>query len=137
MPDDTNRTCSAHGTASTIASASSMPSRLLAKKVVPRAICACAASVTSGWQWPTSIGPEPSRIVDVLLAVFVPDAAGLALADHDLAREIAERAARQHALRGLEDVVLDRVHDILSLNTGLRLHEHPASFETRLRRSSG
>src|SRR5215471_3283130 len=44
-----------------MASASSMPYRLLAKNVVPSAMRACAAAVTSGWAWPTNIGPEPSR----------------------------------------------------------------------------
>src|SRR6516162_1897603 len=44
-----------------MASASSIPYRLLAKKVVPCAIRAWAAAVTSGWAWPTSIGPEPSK----------------------------------------------------------------------------
>src|SRR6516165_4090638 len=44
-----------------MASASSIPHRLLAKKVVPWAIRSCAAAVTSGWAWPTSIGPEPSK----------------------------------------------------------------------------
>ena len=38
-----------------------MPCSLLAKNVVPRGICACTAAITSGWQWPMNIGPEPSR----------------------------------------------------------------------------
>ena len=49
--------------------------------------------------------PGAEQVIDVFLAVLVPDPAALALADDDLAREIAEGAARQDALRRLEDVV--------------------------------
>src|SRR5579872_6035010 len=44
-----------------MSAASRMPCSLLAKNVVPRGICACTAAITSGWQWPMNIGPEPNR----------------------------------------------------------------------------
>lgn len=34
---------------------------LLAKKVMPFGNCSITASSTSGWPWPSSIGPEPMR----------------------------------------------------------------------------
>ena len=60
-PELTKRTCSAQGSASTMASASAMPAGLVAKKVVPRGTWAITASVTAGWAWPMNIGPEPSK----------------------------------------------------------------------------
>ena len=40
--------------------------------------------------------------VDILVAADVPDASAATLADHDVAREVAETAGGQHALRQLE-----------------------------------
>src|SRR4051812_44404477 len=54
--------------------------------------------------------PGAEQVIDVFLPILVPYPAALALADDNLAGEIPERAARQDALRGLEDIVLDRVH---------------------------
>ena len=61
MPVLTKRTCSAQGTASTIASASSMAYRLFAKKVEPSSSCSRTAAVTRGWACPANIGPDPMR----------------------------------------------------------------------------
>ena len=41
--------------------------------------------------------------IDVFAAVDVGDAAGMALADDQVARQVAEAAGRQHALRQVED----------------------------------
>ena len=114
MPEQTKRTWSAQGTASQIASASAMPWRLLPKKVVPSGTCACTAAVTSGWAWPTNIGPEPSRKSTYSLARLVPDAAALALLQHHLGRHVAEAAARQDAL-GLLDEIVGGIEDGLML----------------------
>ena len=61
VPDDTNRICSAHATASTSSAASRMPYSLLAKKVKPRSSCSRTAATTSGCPCPTNIGPDPSK----------------------------------------------------------------------------
>jgi len=45
---------------------------VLAKNVVPWVMRSCTAEVTSRWAWPTSIGPEPSRKIDVFPAALVP-----------------------------------------------------------------
>ena len=110
MPEQTKRTCSAQGTASQIASASAMPWRLLPKKVVPSGTCACTAAVTSGWAWPTNIGPGAQQEVDILAARLVPDAPALALLEDHLGRHVAEAAARQDAL-GLLDEIAGGIED--------------------------
>jgi hypothetical protein len=114
VPEQTKRTCSAQGTASTIASASAMPWRLLAKKVVPSGTCACTAAVTSGWAWPMNIGPEPSRKSTYSLAGLVDDPAALTLLEDHLGRHVAEAAARQDAAGLLDEVVggVDRSLDV-------------------------
>ena len=60
-PLDMNRTCSAPGTARTISSASSMIGSFRSMKVEPWGSWRCTASTTAGCEWPSSIGPEPSR----------------------------------------------------------------------------
>ena len=55
------RTLSAQAMASQMASARLMACSLLAKKVEPRSICSRTAATTSGWAWPSSMGPLPSR----------------------------------------------------------------------------
>ena len=60
-PLDMKRTWSAHGTARTISSASSMIGGFSSMNVVPWPACFCTASTTAGCAWPSSMGPEPSR----------------------------------------------------------------------------
>jgi hypothetical protein len=55
---DVKRTCSAHGTAEQISSASWMMGSLTMKYVLPPSICARTAATTAGWAWPRISGPE-------------------------------------------------------------------------------
>ena len=57
-PVEVKRTCSAHGTARQISSASSMIGSVTMKYVVPPSSCARTAATTAGWAWPSTIGPE-------------------------------------------------------------------------------
>ena len=87
-----------------------MPWRLLPKKVVPSGTCACTAAVTSGWAWPTNIGPEPSRKSTYSRPLSSQMRPPLpSLQDH-LGRHVAEAAARQDA-PGLLDEVVDGIED--------------------------
>ena len=52
------RTCSAHGTARQISSASSMIGSVTMKYVVPPSSCSRTAATTAGWAWPSTMGPE-------------------------------------------------------------------------------
>ena len=57
VPDDTSRTAST-GVRATISSASSTSCSVGAPYDVPRAAAAATAACTSGWAWPSSIGPH-------------------------------------------------------------------------------
>jgi hypothetical protein len=59
VPVETNRTCSAQGTAATTASASRTDGSDSQKKVEPRATCAWTAFTMAGCAWPRSSGPDP------------------------------------------------------------------------------
>ena len=61
VPLVVKRTCSAHATARTTCSASSMIGSFRSMYVLPRPTWRCTASTTAGWAWPRTIGPEPSR----------------------------------------------------------------------------
>jgi hypothetical protein len=107
----------AQGTASQIASASAMPWRLLPKKVVPSGTCSCTAAVTSGWAWPTNIGPSPAGSRHIR-GRLVPDAAALAFLQHHFGRHVAEAAARQDAL-GLLDEIVGGIEDGLGTHCSI------------------
>ncbi len=57
-PVEVKRTCSAHGTARQISSASSMMGSFTMKYVVPASSCWRTAAVTAGCAWPSTMGPE-------------------------------------------------------------------------------
>ena len=57
VPEETKRTLST-GVRATISSASSTSGTVGAPYDVPRAIASATAACTSGWAWPTSIGPQ-------------------------------------------------------------------------------
>ena len=57
VPDDTNRTRST-GVRATISSASSTSGSVGVPYDVPRATAPATAAWTSGWAWPSSIGPH-------------------------------------------------------------------------------
>ncbi len=57
VPEEVNRTRST-GARDTISSASSTSGTVGAPYDVPRATASCTAAWTSGWAWPSSIGPH-------------------------------------------------------------------------------
>ncbi len=57
VPEETSRTLST-GVRPTISSASSTSGRVGVPYDVPRETAACTAACTSGWAWPSSIGPQ-------------------------------------------------------------------------------
>ena len=57
VPDETSRALST-GVRATISSTSSTSARVGVPYDVPRAAAAVTASMTSGWAWPRSIGPQ-------------------------------------------------------------------------------
>ena len=57
VPEETKRTCST-GVRATISSASSTSGSVGVPYDVPRATAAATAACTSGWAWPSSIGPH-------------------------------------------------------------------------------
>ncbi|SIN04842.1 Uncharacterised protein [Mycobacteroides abscessus subsp. abscessus] len=69
VPVETSRTCSIAGSPaaaalirSTTVSASSVSPAVEAPKDSPFSAAACTASITAGWRWPSSAGPqEPTR----------------------------------------------------------------------------
>ncbi len=61
--------------------------------------------------------PRAEQVIDVFLAVFVPDSAGLAFADHHLGGEIAKGAAGQDAFRLVDDCLAD-------IRLGLPIHDY-------------
>jgi hypothetical protein len=58
VPEETSRTFSTDGTASTISAASSTSASVGAPKVVPRSAAARTASTVSGSAWPKISGPQ-------------------------------------------------------------------------------
>ncbi len=58
VPDETSRTFSSDGTASTISSASSTSASVAAPKLVPRSAASRTASTVSGSAWPKMSGPQ-------------------------------------------------------------------------------
>ena len=58
VPDETSRTFSIDGTASTISAASSTSASVGAPNVVPRSAASRTASTVSGSAWPNSSGPH-------------------------------------------------------------------------------
>ncbi len=60
VPDETRRTRSTDGNASTISAASSTSASVGAPKLVPRNAAARTASTVSGSAWPKSSGPHDS-----------------------------------------------------------------------------
>ena len=58
VPDETARSFSIEGKASTTASAKRTSSSVGAPNVVPEPITSCTASSTSGWAWPRMSGPH-------------------------------------------------------------------------------
>ena len=58
VPDETSRTFSTDGTASTISSARSTSRSVGVPKVVPSAAASCTASTISGSAWPKTSGPH-------------------------------------------------------------------------------
>jgi len=59
-PVEVKRTCSAHGMARQISSASSMIGSFTMKKVLPPSICVRTAATTAGCACPRIRGPEAS-----------------------------------------------------------------------------
>ncbi len=57
-PVEVKRTCSAHGTARQISSASSMIGSVTMKYVVPASSCWRTAATTAGCACPSTMGPE-------------------------------------------------------------------------------
>ncbi len=58
VPLDTIRTCSIDGTSLQISSAISISASVGAPNEKPSASTFCTADSTSGWTWPTIIGPH-------------------------------------------------------------------------------
>ncbi len=58
VPDETSRTFSTDGTASTISAASSTSASVAAPKLVPRSAASRTASTVSGSAWPKRSGPH-------------------------------------------------------------------------------
>ena len=58
VPEDTSRTISIEGTSRQISSASSISASVGAPKERAFDAAACTASTTSGWVWPSTIGPQ-------------------------------------------------------------------------------
>ncbi|MNT35621.1 hypothetical protein D3C72_1716550 [compost metagenome] len=58
VPEDTSRTCSIDGTSLQISSAMAISASVGAPNEKLWAAVSCTARTTSGWAWPTIIGPQ-------------------------------------------------------------------------------
>jgi len=58
VPEETSRTFSTDGTASTISAASSTSASVGAPKLVPRSVASTTAAIVSRSAWPNSSGPH-------------------------------------------------------------------------------
>ena len=85
-----------------MASASSMPSRLFMKNVVPSA----DLSLHGGRHRRVRVAQQhragADQEIDILAPGLVPDPAAASLADDEVGRHVAERPARQHAVCPLQ-----------------------------------
>ena len=58
VPEFTMRTISTEGTSSQTRSAMAVSASVGAPKESPRAAVSCTARITSGWAWPSTMGPQ-------------------------------------------------------------------------------
>ena len=81
VPELTSRTISTEGKALQTSRANSTSFSTGAPKLVPPPAAWRKASTTAGWAWPSASGPPGPQIVDIFVAVHVPDAGTLAPGD--------------------------------------------------------
>ena len=97
VPDETSRTCSTDGTASTISAASSTSRSVGAPKLVPSSAASRTASTVSGSAWPKISGPHDCTQSSSRAAVGRLEVRALAARDEERLVDARPRASRERA----------------------------------------
>ena len=121
VPEETSRTFSIDGTASTISAASSTSASVAAPKLVPRSAASRTASTVSGSAWPKSERPPGHDPVEERAAVVGLDVRAVAAADEERLVE-PDRAHRPHGRVDAAGDQLERAPVEVSVPTSRQSH---------------